>query len=130
MNKYYTICAAISLYISAHSLVGFAQMGGMYDGKELDFLVKNTPPRPKLIIFSADWCLPCKVARKEMRENMNLKRIVDTYEVVKYDFDKNVVEKKKYNVNKVPTYIIEAEGIEVRRQIGFGGTKKLIDFLD
>ena len=130
MNKYYTICAAISLYISAHSLAGFAQVGGAYDAKELDFLVNNTPPRPKLIIFSADWCLPCKVARKNMREHVPLKRIVETYDVIQYDFDNNVVEKKKYNVNKVPTYIIEAEGIEVRRQIGFRGTQNLIDFLD
>ena len=130
MNKYYAICAAISLYVSAHSLVGFAQMGGMYDGKELDFLLNNTPPRPRLIIFSADWCLPCKVARKEMQQNLELKRIVDSYEVIKYDFDVDKSAKKKYNINKVPTYIIESEGTEVRRQVGYRGTKQLIEFLD
>ena len=124
MNKYYAICAAVSLYVSAYTLIGFSE-----EAKRIDFLMSDIP-RPKLIIFSADWCLPCKVARKQMNENIELKRIVDTYDVIKYDFDEAQVERRKYKVNKVPTYIIESDGIEIRRQIGFGSTKKLIDFLD
>tara|TARA_B100001778_G_C18437385_1_gene560756 strand:- start:421 stop:795 length:375 start_codon:yes stop_codon:yes gene_type:complete len=124
MNKYYAICAAISLYVSAYSLIGFSQ-----DPTRMSFLM-SSKPMPKLIIFSADWCLPCKVARKEMRENVKLKRIVDTYEVIKYDFDKAQVERRKYKVNKVPTYIIESDSVEIRRQVGYGSTQKLIDFLD
>lgn len=124
MNKYYAVCAALSLYLSAYTLIGFAK-----DPSKIDFLM-SSEPRPKLIIFSADWCLPCKVARKEMQQNVSLKRILDSYEIIKYDFDRHVVEKRKYNVTKVPTYIIEAGNTEIRRQVGFGGTKKLIDFLD
>lgn len=116
----------IGILISLLALKGFSQ-----EPSRMEFLMSaNTKPRPKLIIFSADWCLPCKVARKEMVENVSLKRILQDYEVVKYDFDSAKEEVKKYNITKVPTYIIESEGKEVRRQIGFGGTEKFKKFLD
>tara|TARA_B100001564_G_C20010157_1_gene389889 strand:- start:48 stop:419 length:372 start_codon:yes stop_codon:yes gene_type:complete len=122
--KFFTL----SILISLLALKGFAQDGGMFYGKELDHLMNKKPA--KLIIFSANWCLPCKVARKEMRENMQLKRIADSYDITIYDFDVDKNAKKKYNISKVPTYIVEVEGEEVRRQVGYRGTKQLIDFLD
>ena len=117
------VTLAIGIYISAYALLGFGR-----EANRMDFLMSK--PRPKLIIFSANWCLPCKVARKEMLENVELRRIVDSYEVIKYDFDLDKDAKKQYNVNKVPTYIIESDNKEVRRQIGYRGTKQLIEFLD
>ncbi len=128
MSKHIIICAFFGLYISLHSLIGFSQDSGLFGGKDFDYLMSKKPA--KLIIFSADWCLPCKVARKEMRENIELKRIAESYEVIKYNFDVDKDAKKKYNVSKVPTYIIESEGTEIRRQVGYRGTKQLIDFLD
>ena len=125
---YYIRFFTLSLIISLLTLKGFAQADGFFGGSEMDFLMSKKPA--KLIIFSADWCLPCKVARKEMQQNVELRRIVDSFEVIKYDFDIDNEAKKKYNINKVPTYIIEIDGEEIRRQVGYGGTKKLIDFLD
>lgn len=125
---YYIRFFTLSLIISLLTLKGFAQADGFFGGSEMDFLMSKKPA--KLIIFSADWCLPCKVARKEMQQNVELRRIVDSFEVIKYDFDVDNEAKKKYNINKVPTYIIEIDGEEIRRQVGYGGTKKLIDFLD
>ncbi len=117
------VTLAIGIYISAYALLGFGR-----EANRMDFLMSK--PRTKLIIFSANWCLPCKVARKEMIQNVKLKRIVDSYEVIKYDFDLDKDAKKKYNVSKVPTYIIESDGQEIRRQIGYRGTNHLIEFLD
>lgn len=125
---YYARFFTLSILISLLALKGFAQADEFFGGSEMDFLMSKKPA--KLIIFSANWCLPCKVARKEMRENVQLKRIVNSYDVTIYDFDIDENPKKKYNVNKVPTYIIEVEGKEVRRQVGYRGTKQLIDFLD
>tara|TARA_B100001778_G_C18554407_1_gene614575 strand:+ start:149 stop:475 length:327 start_codon:yes stop_codon:yes gene_type:complete len=105
------------------TLVGFG-----VGPKRMDFLMNNEP-RPRLIIFSADWCLPCKVARKEMRENQSLKNILDNYNVVTYNFDLAIPSRRKYKVNKVPTYIIEQDGKEISRQVGFGGTEKFKKFL-
>lgn len=123
MNKYYLICAALTFYISMWTLLGFG--AGPH---RMEFLMGNKP-KPRLIIFSADWCLPCKVARKEMQQNQSLKDILENYNVVIYDFDTSIPSRRKYKINKVPTYIIENDGKEVRRQIGFGGTAKFKKFL-
>ena len=32
------------------------------------------PAKPKLIIFSADWCGPCQAAKKAMKENVDSKK--------------------------------------------------------
>tara|TARA_B100001094_G_scaffold188712_1_gene182969 strand:+ start:310 stop:636 length:327 start_codon:yes stop_codon:yes gene_type:complete len=106
------------------TLVGFG-----VGPKRMDFLMSNEP-KTRLIIFSADWCLPCKVARKEMRENDSLKEMLENYEVVLYNFDIAIPARRKYNVTKVPTYIIEKDGVEIRRKIGFGGTARFKKFLN
>ena len=124
MNKYYIFCAALTFYISMWTLVGFG-----VGPKRMDFLMSNEP-KTRLIIFSADWCLPCKVARKEMRENDSLKEMLENYEVVLYNFDIAIPARRKYNITKVPTYIIEKDGVEIRRKIGFGGTARFKKFLN
>ena len=65
-----------------------------------------------------------------MREHVSLKRIVDSYEVIEYNFDIAIPMRRKYNVNKVPTFIVVADGEEIRRQVGFSSTEKLKNFLD
>ena len=81
---YYARFFTLSILISLLALKGFAQADEFFGGSEMDFLMSKKPA--KLIIFSANWCLPCKVARKEMRENVQLKRIVNSYDVTIYDF--------------------------------------------
>ncbi len=129
MNKYTMICAFFGLYISLHSLIGFSQQTrGFFGGSEMDFLMSKKPA--KLIIFSADWCGPCQAAKKAMKENVALKRIIDSYEVVQYNFDVAIPMRRKYNVNRVPTFIVVADGEEVRRQVGFSSVDKFKNFLD
>ena len=128
MNKYTMICAFFGLYISLYSLIGFSQTGGLFSGSEMDFLMSKS--RPQLIIFSADWCGPCQEAKKAMKENVSLKRIIDSYEVVKYNFDVAIPMRRKYNVNRVPTFIVVSDGEEIRRQVGFNSIDKLKSFLD
>ena len=65
-----------------------------------------------------------------MKESMDVKRIVDSYDVVQYNFDIAIPMRRKYNVNKVPTFIVVADGEEIRRQVGFSSEQKLKNFLD
>ena len=65
-----------------------------------------------------------------MQENVELKRIANGYEIVKYDFDLAIPMKRKYNVTKVPTFIVVSEGEEIRRQVGYSNPQKLKNFLD
>ena len=92
----------------------------------MDFLMSKKPA--KLIIFSADWCGPCQAAKKAMKENVSLKRIIDSYEVIQYNFDVAIPMRKKYNVDRVPTFIVVSDGEEIRRQVGFNNVDKLKKF--
>ena len=125
---YYLRFFTLSLIISLFALKGFSQADGFFGGNEMDFLMSKKPA--KLIIFTADWCGPCKAAKKAMKEHVDLKRMVDSYEVVEYNFDIAVPMRRKYNVNKVPTFIITVDDNEVRRQVGFSSVDKLKNFLD
>ena len=117
------ITLAIGIYISAYALLGFGR-----EPARMEFLMSKS--RPQLLIFSADWCSPCKAAKKAMRENVSLKRIVDSYKVSEYNFDIAIPMRRKYNVDRVPTFIVIADGEEIRRQVGFSSTEKLKNFLD
>ena len=117
------ITLAIGIYISAYALLGFGR-----EPARMEFLMSKS--RPQLLIFSADWCSPCKAAKKAMREHVSLKRIVDSYEVIEYNFDIAIPMRRKYNVDRVPTFIVIADGEEIRRQVGFSSTEKLKNFLD
>lgn len=125
MSKFSTaFCAAFSLYLSLYTLIGFSS-----EPNRIEFLMAEVT-KPKLLIFSADWCKPCQQAKKAMKENVSLKRIVSSYEVVEYNFDIAIPMRRKYNVNKVPTFIVVADGEEIRRQVGFSSEQKLKNFLD
>ena len=65
-----------------------------------------------------------------MQENVPLKRIVSSYEVVTYDFDVAIPMRRKYKVDRVPTFIVVADDEEIKRQIGFSSVEKLKKFLD
>lgn len=117
------ITLAVGIYISAYALLGFGR-----DPARMEFLMSKS--RPQLIIFSADWCGPCRAAKKAMKENVTLKRIIDSYEVIQYNFDVAIPMRKKYNVDRVPTFIVVADGEEVRRQVGFSSVDKFKNFLD
>ena len=123
--KYYVFLAAFTLYVSAYTLLGFGR-----EPNRIEFLVSEQPNKAKLIIFSADWCSPCKAAKKEMQENVALKRIVDSYEVITYDFDVAIPMRRKYKVDRVPTFIVVTDDEEIKRQVGFNSAEKLKNFLD
>ena len=113
----------LSILISLFALKGFSR-----EPLRMDFLMDTA--RPQLIIFSADWCAPCKAAKKAMQQNVALKRIVDSYEVMTYDFDVAIPMRRKHKVDRVPTFIVVADGEEIRRQVGFSSMEKLKNFLD
>jgi thiol-disulfide isomerase/thioredoxin len=125
---YYVRFFTLTLIFSLFALKGFSQQGGLFHKEDMEFLMSKKPA--KLMIFFADWCGPCQAAQKAMKENVALKRIVDSYEVLQYDFDVAIPMRRKYNVDRVPTFIIVSEDEELRRQVGFSSTEKLKNFLD
>ena len=67
----------------------------------------------RLIVISAVWCPSCLVMKKV------IKQIAEHIEVVKYDYDLDEEEVKKYNVGQnLPVFIYEKDGKEVSRVVG------------
>lgn len=85
--------------------------------------------RKTLLIFSADWCKYCQVAKKDMQKNKDLSEIIKNYEIIDidYDLDKDLV--KGYNVNSIPAFIVYQDGKEIKRKFGYSGPNDLTNFL-
>lgn len=77
---------------------------------------------PTLIDFYADWCGPCKMAEPILEELSTTYAGKVTF--VKVNVDEESELAGKYDVMSIPTTILIKNGIEVGRQIGFGGKEQ------
>ena len=78
----------------------------------------------RLIVISAVWCPSCLVMKKV------IKQIAEQIEVVKYDYDLDEEEVKKYNVGQnLPVFIYEKDGKEVSRVVGETTYEKLMEII-
>ncbi|HCR35843.1 thioredoxin [Candidatus Woesebacteria bacterium GWC2_33_12] len=82
---------------------------------------------PVLVDFYADWCGPCKMAEpilEELSENYKGKLVL-----VKINVDENQITSGKLGVMSIPTTILFKDGVEIGRQIGFGGKQSFEDLI-
>lgn len=110
----------LSVLISIASLKGFSQ--------DFAFLMADEPvveQKTKLIIFSAEWCGPCRMMKKFMFENpsADITKVLDNYEIVLYDYDTAKEEVSKYKISSIPVMISEKNDKEVARIIGYSPSK-------
>lgn len=117
MTKYFSIFA-FSLFISLMALKGFSK-----EPMKMEFLNSTAQPKTKLIIFSANWCLPCKMIHKWMQEDKIVKDLMSKYDIEHYDFDIDKNARRQYNVNRIPTIIAIKDGAEKARKIGISSGK-------
>lgn len=79
----------------------------------------------KLVIFSAEWCGPCKRMKKHVDD------LPDHSRIVKYDFDIHAEKAIEYQVEAIPTIIVlNKDGKEVTRRLGLQTTEKLLELLN
>jgi thiol-disulfide isomerase/thioredoxin len=85
--------------------------------------------KPVLIMFSADWCKYCQVAKKDINNDKVLSEVVKNYQVVTADFDvdKDLVE--GYDIKSIPSFVT-IKGRTVTKKIGYKGPKDLTKFLE
>jgi thioredoxin-related protein len=82
-----------------------------------------------LLIFSADWCGPCRTMKQDLNIDKNLSSIIKEYDIIEidYDVDKDVV--AGYNIKVVPSFVIMHQGKELGRKTGYNGPSSLYNFL-
>lgn len=117
---------AFTLLMSLYTLIGFNNAAKPSD---MEFL--KAQMKPKLVIFHANWCLPCKMINKWMEQDREIKEILSHYEVEHYDYDLDKMMRTKYNVTKIPTLIVIKNDEEVARRVGIAtGKSGLVLFLE
>lgn len=110
---------ALSFLVSFYTLMGFNQT---LISSEIAFLRSQTKPR--IVIFSANWCLPCKMIYKWMDQDKTIKKLLSYYDVEIYDYDLDKAMRTKYNVTRVPTFVIIEKEEEKARRVGISSGKR------
>jgi thioredoxin 1 len=107
-------------------LISIASLGGY--SKDFDFLMADNSVverKAKLIIFSASWCGPCRSLKNFLidKPTTDVVELVEDYELIVYDFDKEKEMVNKYGVRSIPVMIVEKNDKEVARIIGYNPSK-------
>jgi thioredoxin-related protein len=82
-----------------------------------------------LIIFSANWCKYCHIAKNDMNQDKELSKTIKQYEIIEIDYDKDIEIVEGYGIKSIPAFIVIENRKELKRQIGYNGPKQLNDFL-
>lgn len=82
-----------------------------------------------LIIFSANWCKYCQIAKHDINSDPELSETIKKYEVIFIDYDKDKEIVEGYRVKSIPAFIIYNNGKEQKRLNGYKNSKQLNSFL-
>lgn len=84
--------------------------------------------KPRLMIFSADWCGPCKSMHSYMK-NKHVKEVLKKFYITEHDFDIEEDLVKTYGIRSIPTLIVTKNNKEIGRMVGFS-SDRLDSFLN
>ena len=74
-------------------------------------------PKPKLLYFGATWCGPC-VKMKKLFKDKDVKKELDKYDFIMYDYDRDREVAEKYGIKFLPTMIFKKDGKIIHRIVG------------
>ena len=67
--------------------------------------------KPVMLYFTASWCEPCQVMKRETWSRDEVVGKLDAYVPVKIDIDQNVTLAERYGIESVPTLLVlDADG--------------------
>lgn len=81
----------------------------------------------KLLDFWAPWCAPCRMMEPIFEELE--KEFKDKVEFEKINVDEDPATASKYGVMSIPTYVVEKDGKEVNRRVGFTPKAEMVELL-
>jgi thioredoxin 1 len=75
--------------------------------------------KPLLLIFSADWCKPCKNLHDDI--DANLEEVASKYIVCHVDYDTNKELARKYGVTAIPNTVIlrKNDFFRINQKLGY-----------
>ena len=87
----------------------------------------ETPNKPVLVDFFADWCMPCKMFAPILEKVSE--KIGDEAIIAKINIDEAEAIALKYNVISVPTVILFKNGEEIKRNVGGMSAGEVLNIL-
>ena len=82
----------------------------------------------KLIVFSAEWCGPCKVLKPNL-ENAE-EKLEGKVKMIKADISENEVSTKEFGIRNIPTCVLIENGKEIARFHGVKSSEDIKKFLE
>jgi thioredoxin 1 len=80
-----------------------------------------------LILFSADWCGPCKILKPNLEKVK--KSLSESYDFIKVDISQVEETVKKFNIRNIPTCVLTRSGKEISRFSGVKTEEQIKNFL-
>jgi len=80
-----------------------------------------------LILFSADWCGPCKIIKPTLEKIE--KELGETLKIVKADISETELGAKKFNIRNIPTCVLIEGENEIARFSGVKNDEQIKKFL-
>lgn len=81
----------------------------------------------KLVLFSAEWCGPCKIIKPTLEELEN--DLEDGLKILRADVSEAEENTKKFGIRNIPTCVLIKGGEEVGRFSGVKNLQQIKDFL-
>ncbi len=114
------------------SLSSAPNMGKMYQTEESNS--QNEPKtqeqeiKTELLYFGAAWCPPCR-KMKPLFKDKEVKKELDKYSFMIYDYDQDKEIAKKYKIKYLPTMVFKRADSIIERKTGGLSKTKLLEIL-
>jgi len=100
----------------------------MLNLKDNELSEKIKGAEKSLVLFSAEWCGPCKVLKPSLESVEN--ELKESYNFIKADISENEENTKRFGIKNIPTCILIQEDKEIARFSGVKSSDQIKKFLE
>lgn len=108
-----TAIALLALTAGAHAAPPSDKWSTDYDAA---LKAAQTQSKPVLIMFSASWCPPCNMMKKDVLPQKDVQAALDKWVLAYIDVDENKALPNRYQIQAIPTFVmLDSGGRELGR---------------